>query len=267
MSMSREDRRNIIMEDFRWLEEVKVHEIQGKLMLGDSDIPYNVGVVIYEKEFVEKWLMGFALGNRYGINYFPVEPWCAQTANGTRCALIVDEDHKPVLIVPPLIAHQLTPEDFRLLRMASWRMHHNSADTQRANDPNLNLAITKRMAEQMKDHKRITYPDMILPEFYEKHGIVPVVEQLLYFIKDRINKKDEVRLADIDRARHIMYAFYHKKPVSKLDRAFIIELSKGQFSFEKCRAEWDGETPEEQAEKAEAAAAPKEEKPFNPMEC
>jgi len=268
--MSREDRRNIIMEDFRWLDEVKVHSIEGKLMLGDNDLPYNVGHVFLKKEFIEKWLMGFALGNDHGINYFPIEPWCALTGNGTRAVLVVDDESlKPVLLVPPLVAHKLTARDFTILRMASWYMHANSADTQRSNDPNLNLDGAKKVAEVMGQHKRVTYTEMIAPHFYETAGIVPVLEKRLYFIKDIINQP-KLPVDQITKARPILYKHFRGEKPTKEEIAFIMEISKGSMNLSKTWEQLErqnddyveGEVRQEQAPAAQEAQAPS-----NPMEC
>ncbi|MGB3945556.1 MAG: hypothetical protein WBK76_01835, partial [Candidatus Saccharimonadales bacterium] len=66
--MTKEMRDNIIQEDFGFLNEIVVHNVDGKLLMGDSSIPYNVGYIFYEKDFIRDWLMSFALGNNYGKN-------------------------------------------------------------------------------------------------------------------------------------------------------------------------------------------------------
>lgn len=261
--MSRELRKDMIMEDFRFLEEIKVHEINGKLMMGDGEIPYNIGHVFYEKEFVTKWLMQFALGNYFGVNYFNVEQWCALTNNGTRAVLVCNDDHEPVLLIQPLIAHNLTPEDFRLLRAASWHMHHKSADTQFGNDPNLNMKIATQINERLSATKRTTYTDMILPEYFEKHGVIPEVEQKIYYIKDVVRgPKDPVKMDDVnEKLRPIMYKHHKGEKVTKEERAFVTEMVKGKISI-------DGLTDD-----APAAADVKEgeparaEVPDNPLDC
>lgn len=259
MAMSREERKAIIMEDFRWLEDIKVHKIDGKLLLGDAELPYNIGHIFYEKEFVKKYLMAFALGNYHGINYFPIEFWASITNNGTRAVLVVDDDHKPTLLVPPLLAHKLTPEDFRIMRAVSWHMHHQSADTQFGKDPNLNLRMSKEITNRMDETKRITYTEMILPEFYAKYNIVPEVEQKIYYIKDIVRgKKDPISASDVnDKLRPIMYKLHKGEAITKDERAFVIDAVRDKFII----AGVNDNEPEK------AADTKQEKAPDNPLEC
>lgn len=258
MAMSREDRKALIMEDFNWLDDIKVHNLNGKLLLGDAELPYNIGHIFYEKEFTEKYLMGFALGNAQGINYFPVETWCSFTNNGTRAVLVVDEEHTPVLLIPPLLAHKLTARDFQIMRAVSWHMHHNSADTQFGKDPNLNLSLSKKISERLDETKRTTYPEMILPEFYEKKGIIPEVEQKIYFIKDQVRgKKDPVAVDDLTKLRPIMYKHHRGEPVTKEERKFVTDMLRDKFDIE-------GLT---NAPAAAKEAQQENKAPDNPLEC
>lgn len=260
MAMSREQRKALIMEDFNWLDDIKVHKIDGKLLLGDADIPYNIGHIFYEKEFVQKWLMGFALGNYHGINYFPLEKWAAMTNNGTRAVMVVDDDHKPVLLIPPLLAHKLSAQDFRVMRAVSWHMHHQSADTQFGKDPNLNLRLSKEITNRMDETKRITYTEMILPEFFAKYNIIPEVEQKVYYIKDVIRgKNDPISNEDVnEKLRPIMYKLHKGETVTKEEKAFVVDAVRDRFVIAGVN---DGEQAAAEKEQAE------DQTPDNPMEC
>jgi hypothetical protein len=254
--MSAEMRKDVIMEDFRFLDDIKIHNQDGKLMLGDDKMPFNISQIFYEKEFVEKWLMGFALGNQYGINYFRADEWFAFSGNGTRAVMVVDDNHKPLLVIAPMIQHKLSQREFKILRAASMYIQQSNADTMRANDPNANLGVAKKLAEVLKDTKRITLPDMITPEFYEKHGIIPEVEQQVYYIKDKINE-GRAKIDDITKVRHMLYANHKGQALTKEEREFLDVLSKGMFVFNEKTAE---------AAKTEAVAEVREQ-PSNPMEC
>ena len=108
----------IVKEDFRFLEDVKVHKVDGTLMLGDQELPYNVSKVMTEAEFVRDWIMGFALGNSLGINYFNSKDWLSFTNNGTRAVMIVENENqsKPIAVIRPLIAHNLTQNEVTIDR-------------------------------------------------------------------------------------------------------------------------------------------------------
>lgn len=253
--MSAEQRKDVIMEDFRFLDDIKVHNQDGKLMLGDGKLPFNVSHIFYEKDFVEKWLMCFALGNYYGINYFRAEEWFSFSGNGTRAVMVVDAEHKPVLIIAPMIQHKLSQKEFKILRAASMYIQQSNADTMRKNDPNANLGVARKLAEALKDTKRITLTDMVTPAFYEKHGIIPEVEQQVYYIKDKINE-GRAKIDDINNARHMLYANHKGQALSKEETEFLTQLSKGTFTFN-----------EKTAEAAQTEVAEERAQPSNPMEC
>lgn len=252
--MSKDVRDQIIKEDFRFLEEITIHEVGGKLMLGDGELPFNVAHVFYEKEFVRKWLMAFALGNNYGVNYFNADAWFALTENGMKHAMVVDENHKPLLVIPPIITTNLSPRDYAILRAASTQMQAVAADTLRKNDPNANLSLANQLQNYFSTLKRLTLTDMVNAEFYTKHGIIPEVEQQIYYIKDNINN-GQAPLEDITKSRDILYRNYRDEPITQEEQEFIDRLAKGEFTFK---------NPPVKKTVQEKVAA---EKPFDPFEC
>lgn len=260
--MNKEERQAILREDFRFLDEITVHEIDGKLMLGGENLPFNVAAVLREKEFVSQWMMPFALGNDFGINYFDMRTWHTMTNRGTQSVMVVDDDDKPVLLVRPLIAHNLTGRDFDLLRNVSRHIQQIQADTYRSNDPNASMAAAGAVKEHL-EAKRLTITDLVSPEFYERHGVIPAVEKKVYYIKDMINPKkpgvyngeSSAKIEDINRTRDILYRDHKGEKVTPEEYRFIADLSKGQFIIE--------EKLSKQALEQTQAAEP----PSNPLEC
>lgn len=257
----------IINEDLGWLQQMKVHRVDGKLMLGeeDSDLPFNVSHIIEESEFVKKWLMPFALGNSLGVNYLPVKEWYEFTFNGTRAVLVVKQDEEtgkmlPSLLVPPLISHSLTDDDRELLRKASAVIYVNSKDVMKANNMNANLEVAEilRNPEVGLKAKPLTMTELINPAFYEKYGIVPEVEQKVYYIRDIIRKGQETKLEDLTKARPILYRDHKGEPVTREEYRFLSELSLGEFNIE-------GKVENAPNTVDEAGEAPKT--PDNPLEC
>lgn len=257
----------IINEDLGWLQQMKVHQVDGKLMLGEeeSDLPFNVSHIIEEAEFVKKWLMPFALGNSLGVNYFPVKAWYDFTFNGTRAVLVVKRDEEtgkmlPSLLVPPLISHSLTDEDRELLRKASAVIYVNSKDVMKANNMNANLEVAEvlRDPEVGLKAKPLTMTELINPAFFEKYGIVPEVEQKVYYIRDIIHKGEEVAEEDLTKARPILYRDHKGLPVTREEYLFLSQLSKGEFNIE-------GKVENAPTSVDETGAVPKT--PDNPLEC
>lgn len=241
MSMTTEVREMMINEDLGWLGKMAIHEVDGKLMLGEeeSDLPFNVSHIIEEAEFVKKWLMPFALGNSLGVSYFPVKEWYEFTFNGTRAVLVVKRDEesgkmKPSLLVPPLISHTLTDEDRELLRKASAVIYVNSKDAQKANNMSANLEVAEilRDPEVGLKAKPLTMTELINPAFFEKYGIVPEVEQKVYYIRDIIRKGQETNVEDLTKARPILYRDHKGEPVTQEEYRFLSELSLGEFNIE-----------------------------------
>ena len=252
--MDKDQRQAIINEDFGWLKEITVHNMDGKLMLGDGDMPFNVAAVLREKDFVKDWLMGFALGNSLGINYFNVQEWHKMSNRGTQSVLVVDDNDQPVVLVRPLISHNMTPHDFELMRAVSRHIQQVQADTTRSKDPNASMRVAGLVKEHLQA-KRLTITELVSEEFYAKHKIVPEVEQKVYYIKDVIRRGD-APIEDITRSREILYRDHRKETVTADEYRFLHDLSKGEFVID---------------QKVEAApttlASAERETPSNPLEC
>jgi hypothetical protein len=228
--MTKQDREDILKEDFAFLDSVKVQNINGKLMMSDGEVPFSVATVLYEKEFVRDWLMPFAIGNDLGKNYFKVNEWFQISANGTRAVMIVDDDHKPVLIIAPMINHNLTPREYQMMEQASRMMHSHSADTMKKNDPNANLGLAKALTKALDGKKRVTLTEMVAPEFYLKHGVIPEVEKQIYYIKDNLNNNSR-DIKEINAIRPTLYANHRKEPVTQQQVAEVNRLMTGNTEF------------------------------------
>jgi hypothetical protein len=252
--MDKSQRDAILNEDFGWLQDIQVIQVDGKLMLGNDDMPFNVSAVLRERDFVKEWLMPFALGNDLGVNYFNVQKWAGMSNRGTQSVLVVDDNNQPVVLVKPLISHNMTPHDFELMRAVSRHIQQVQADTTRSKDPNASMKVAGLVKEHIQA-KRLTLTELVSPEFYAKHGIIPEVEQKIYYIKDVV-RRNEAPIEEITRSRDILYRDHRKEVVTADEYRFLHDLSKGQFIID---------------EKVEAApttiSAAERETPSNPLEC
>lgn len=268
--MNKELRDKIIEADLGWLKTMTVHEVDGKLMLGGEtgELPFNVSYVMKEEEFIRKWLVSFAVGSVGGKIYLNRAEWYKLTYNGTRAVMVVKQNQEtgkftPVLLVPPLISHNLTEEDFMKLRMASVMIYNNHHDTMKTNNINASLEIAQKLTDEQigLQAKPTTLTDLINPEYYAKHHIVPVVEQTLIWIRDVIRAGRETNPADIDRARSILYRDHKGEKVTKEEYQFIGELSLGDFDV-------DAKLQQAQSEnRLDGAPAPVQKGSDNPLEC
>lgn len=239
--------------ELEFLKDLRVHTINGKLALGDEKLPFNVAKIYSEKEFVDVWLMQFALGNHYGINYFNHREWGKETNLGTLAAMVVDEEGKPVLFVPPVISTNMTDRDYELLRMASWTVNNNMNDNMKKNDPNASLDVARKIHQHITQ-KAMTLTDLIVPEFYAKHNVVPEVEQQAFYLRDVINN-GAVDIKDMVEVREILYKVHRNEELTSVEKEKINTLSRGQFEFT---------APEEKSAGGDDDTGTDS---FNPLEC
>jgi hypothetical protein len=259
--MTKQDREDILQEDFAFLQTVKVQDVNGKLMMSDGEVPFNVETVLYEKEFVRDWLMPFAIGNDLGKNYFKVNEWFQISGNGTRAVMVVDDDHKPVLIIAPMINHNLTEREYRMMEQASRMIHSHSADTMKKNDPNANLSLAKALTAALDKKKRVTLTEMIAPEFYAKHGVIPEAEKQIYYIKDNLNNNSR-DIKDINAIRPTLYANHRKEPVTQEQVEQVNALMTGNTEFH-----FNEESIKDAKKSVSVRRSDDREVPSDPLEC
>lgn len=241
MQMTDEIRQMMIEEDLGWLDKLEVHEVSGRFMLGDagSELPINVSHIMEEEEFTRKWLVGFALGTSLGRNYFPLKEWFSFTYNGTRAVLVVKHNAEtgkpePTLLVPPLITTALTDNDREILRKASAIIYVNANDTMKKNNMNANMELAVALADKNigLQAKPLSMADLIPKEYFEKFGIIPEVEQKIYYIRDDLRENEKTPSEDLEKARSILYRDHKGEAVSRAEYQFVHELSLGQFIIE-----------------------------------
>lgn len=247
-------RDQIIENDLGWAKNIKVTEVDGKLMMGNPGdaLPFNISHVMKEEEFVKKWMLAFAVGNRLGVNYFNQGEWFSFSYGGTRAVLIVGLNpttgaYEPVFAVPPLTTINLTKEDREKLRLAAGVMHANSEDASKKNDINANLSVANTLADERigLEAEAMEMSDLVRPEFFAKYNIVPEVERGVYFVRDVIRgqeKKDDsgrviqpalpTTIEECNQVRSILHRDLHGKQVTKDEYKFLNELSLGWFSLE-----------------------------------
>lgn len=256
--MNKAHREALINEDFGWLKDLAVHEHDGKMMLGDEYSAYNISAVIREKDFIKNWFMSFAIANTFrapeGKSYFDLGGWGKLSNRGTRSVMVVDETNTPVFVIAPLVSHNMSEDDFKILRRVAQEIDQIQADNMRKNDPNASMGIAQWAAEGIKAKPR-KLQDLIPDWFYQKHGIIPKVEQSIYYIKD-VLREGKAPIEDINRSRDILYRNHRKEPVSREEYEFIHQLSKGEFII-----------PEGIVNKTTGDGNDVPDTPDNPLEC
>lgn len=225
----------IIDEDLTYLKEMYVHESEGKRFLGTKERAYNIEWQITESEFVKNWLIQFALGNDSGINYFNAPVWLDKTNKGQGLVEVVSDDSTPgkstsLFIIPPLMAANMNGDDYRLIKHAILLINNNIADQQNTRIRDSNKPIADELSKLL-DNKRIPIPHQVPDWFYKKHGIVPLVEQQCFFIRDVINSDKPYPHEDYYRLRDILYKKFNNEPVSKEEKQFVDIISRDNIDW------------------------------------
>lgn len=253
-------KQRLIEESFGWLKDYTVSEVDGKRMmtLKGETVPFNVATVMEESEFVGKWLIQFTLGRANGRNYFNTQEWLDLSADGLQSVMIVDADNKPVLIIPPLVSNNLGPEQYRMFRHIEQAIKQISADAMRQADPMASARLAEMSENSLGSVKPRTVTDMVSTWYYEKKGIIPEVEQQIWFIRDQI-WNEQISAEQLTKARPILYAAYRNEPVTNEDKEFINKLVKEQ---------WDVDFGTGAAKtESKANQTPAADQEYDPLEC
>lgn len=262
MSEEQQIKAAIIEEAFGWLKDYSVTEIDGKRMMTakGEQVPFNVKAVLLESQFVRDWLIPFALGISNGRNYFPVAQWMDISEDGSQSVMVVTDEkpHKPLLIIPPLSSNNMGPEQFRAFRKIEHAIKVIANDGQRSADPMASAALAGQSKNALKDVKQRTITELVSPWYYESKGIVPLVEQQLYFIYENINNK-AISLDELSAARPILYKAHRNEFVSNEEKELINRLVKEQYDV-------DFGTGAE-ATPTQVVAGGNNEPDYNPNEC
>lgn len=234
-------RDQIIENDLGWAKKIKVTEVDGKLMMGNPDeaLPFNISHVMKEEEFVKKWMLAFAVGNRLGVNYFNQGEWFSFSYGGTRAVLIVGLNpttgvYEPIFAVSPLTTINLTKEDRQKLRLAAGVMHANSEDASKKNDINANLSVANTLADERigLEAEAMEMSDLVPAEFFAKYKIIPEVERGVYYIRDVVREGQKTDPDDLHKAHKILRRDLLGKQVTHEEYKFLHELSLGTFIIE-----------------------------------
>ncbi len=251
---------HILDNDLEYLKGLKVHVSNGKRYLGDGNKAYNVEWTIAESEFVRDWLIQFAVGDGTGINYLDKNRWMSKTNKGQGLVEVVDDnDHgRTLFIIPPIAAPNLTAKDLFMLRTGITMMNQNIADERKAYVTAKNTATAKYIATGL-DKKKPSITELIPDHVYKKHGIVPLVEQQCFWIKDVLNKNVLKNTPEdhktMYKVRDLLYKKHNKEQITHKEREFLDFISKGTII-------WDDHDGTKEIENNDSG-----DDDFNPLEC
>jgi hypothetical protein len=253
-------RERMIESAFGWLRDVDTIEVDGKRMMvnkGDNK-PYNVADIIKESDFIRDWLMLFALGREHGLNYFPTQEWIDLSGDGLQSVMVVDDNNRPLFLIPPLVTTNMGPEHQKMLRDLEQAIKQIAADEQLKHLPDASAHLAHHVENGLASVKPKLITDMVPQWYYAKHQIIPEVEKQVNYIRQVVNPRATVD--DLNKARPILYRAFKKEPVTADEKKFITELTDGLFKFEES-------TSETAVKQNEAKDQDEPDQEFDPLEC
>lgn len=226
---------SILNEDLSFLKEMSIHESGGKRYLGTATKAFNIEWRLTESEFVKNWLIQFALGNDMGVNYFNIAKWMEKTNKGQGLVEIFSdatetEASVSLFIIPPLMAVNMSNSDYQLIRHAIQCINSNMVDEQATRLRDSNKPIADELG-QMLSGKRIPIPNHVPDWFYERHNVVPLVEQQCFFIRDIVNADKKSPHEDYYKLRDILYKRHKGEKLSAEEKAFAVALSRDTIEW------------------------------------
>lgn len=259
------DRERMIESAFGWLRDVDVMEVDGKKVMVNKGetVPYNVAEIIKESDFIRDWLMLFALGRDHGLNYFPTQDWIDISGDGLQSVMITTDEGRPLFLIPPLIVTNIGPKEQRMLRNLELAIKQIAADEQMKHLPHASAHLAHKVGDGLAGVKPFSITDMVPDWYYASKGIIPEAEKQVNFIRQRVNPAATIE--ELNRSREIFYKILRKEPVTTEEKKFIVELTKGSYSFEGYTPA-STQAPAEQKEEAKKEDDGKDQE-FDPLEC
>ncbi|QDJ97212.1 hypothetical protein D9_0150 [Aeromonas phage D9] len=210
----------------------KIAEINGRDFIQTPDGEFLEHVVMEEKYFVENWLAQFALGWVGDKCYFDFNAWGKMTIGHTRGVIIVDEDGQYVLDIPKFSQAMLPAEAKAVLDQCAT----NAGVANLIPDESEKTRLINTLAEQAKMISEIAegqdpldITKIIPTEYFARHGLNNLVMYDTILIRDRYGVKND---DDVARIEKILTQWTTERKASKEDKAFIVEITKGDFIFD-----------------------------------
>lgn len=221
--------------DFRFVKNIRAADVNGsKTMVDKTGRMLNAGLYITETQFLQQWATMFAIGNVGGRNYFDATRWMNAvhkmnnaTRTGLTCVVTNDEKTEILFVIKPISEAQFTDEERRSLS----DVHSFLVNARNAADAERMKAQMNEGALYLHDsvHDKISeYHEMIPAEWWKKHNIYPVALQQAVYMRDTYGVINE----NFDLAYAIFIKMQKQEPVTEAEKAFILESSNNEFSFD-----------------------------------
>lgn len=177
-----------MMEDFKFADSVGVTPINGEQYLTTEGVPLNAYTEMTESEFVEKWLLPFAVNDTTGVNYFNFIEWGKISNQHTMSVLVIDDNDpkKILLVIKPISGYQMTPIERDIMRQTSAAMANSAREIMEGQTPQLDGKDIVDKASTFLDPEKARIPmhDLIPIDFYHKHNVYPEALRKAFYVRD-----------------------------------------------------------------------------------
>ncbi|QDB70472.1 hypothetical protein CF8_0060 [Aeromonas phage CF8] len=213
----------------------KYADVGGQRVIQTPDGLFVEHVLMEESYFVENWLTQFAIHQVGDKNYFNMEEWNILTDGFTKGVIVINENKTPVLIIRKFTDMGLSSAAADKLNFCgsyASRAHH-AQDRER--DELIKQFATQVQAISESETRGNTIPEMIPLEYYRQHGVDPLTMQQVIYIRDNYQHAGSPIDPDSDilkRVEKILFGWNVENKITADDKAFVLEITENQFSFD-----------------------------------
>lgn len=213
----------------------KYADVAGQRVIQTPDGLFVEHVLMEESYFVDNWLTQFAIHQVGDKNYFNMEEWNILTDGFTKGVIVINENKLPVLIIRKFTDMNLSNANADKLNFCgsyASRAHH-AQDRER--DELIKQFVTQVQAISENESRGNTIPEMVPLDYYRQHGVDPLTMQQVIYIRDNYHHAGSPIDPDSDilkRVENILFGWNVDNKISPEDKAFILETTNNQFSFD-----------------------------------
>lgn len=232
VEVSNEKHQARLKEDFGWIGNLKIEDIDGQRSIRDESGTYIISdASITESAFVQRWLDQFALGYVGTSNYFDATTWGKLTHGHQRGVVVTDDEGKPIFVIPPLSRAPFTPTEQYVLDLAH-KSYTNAASAEDTGDTHRAQEIISQTSQLIKEHisdESITVTDLIPDWFYEKYHVVPFIKRSLVYCRDIYGLNPGIH-ADWEMAEGIFTDIHKRRALDEYQLRFMEILTSGEWT-------------------------------------
>lgn len=219
-----------VLNDFRFMENVGVKEIDGKKYLTVNGDIINASAMMSKTQFIHNWLLQFTLGWVGEKSYFDFEGWY-EVSNDGRSTVIIHSDDNPnelLFVIPAFIDMGLNGPETKALAEASAYLSHAYSATEATRATEI-LETGSNYVQRILGTKPRFIHELVPNYIYEELDIVPEVNRQMIFCKDRY--KIEPATPAWKYAEHCFRLIHKGEGLNKEQREFIDTLTQKEFVY------------------------------------